>query len=209
MNGIIETIEKGRTIAILRGDYYRIAEGIATALSEAGVTAVEVTFNSPNVLESIAALAAKFSGRMAVGAGTVLSPHEVRQARDAGAQFIVSPNMDPAVIQETKKQGMLSFPGCFTPTEAMAAVQTGADAVKLFPASSLGVGFVKAIRGPLPDLRLVPTGGVTPEMAKEYFAAGAWAVGVGSELVSKDVFQTGGLDRLRDRALAFVHAGQH
>jgi Entner-Doudoroff aldolase len=209
MDSTIDTIAKGRTIAILRGDYYRNADRIATALAEAGVTGVEVTFNSPNVLESIAMLAAKFSGRMAVGAGTVLSPHEVRQARTAGAQFIVSPNMDPAVIHETKEQGMVSFPGCFTPTEAVAAVKAGADAVKLFPASSLGIGFVKAIRGPMPDLRLVPTGGVTPEMAAEYFAAGAWAVGVGSELVSKDVFEPGGLDRLRDRALAFANAARN
>ena len=202
----IELISKGRVIAILRGDYGAIAEEIVAAMSDAGLTAVEVTFNSPGVLEMIRRLAVRFSDRMAVGAGTVLKPIEVEQAVEAGARFIVSPNLNPAVVEATKRLGLVSLPGCFTPSEIVTAMDAGADAAKLFPASSLGVGFVKALRGPLPDVRVVPTGGVTPEIARQYFDVGAWAVGVGSELVSKDVFAEGGLDRLRERAAAFFSA---
>ncbi len=190
----------------MRGDYGAIAEEIVAATSDVGLTAVEVTFNSPGVLEMIRRLAARFGDRMAVGAGTVLKPSEVEQAADAGARFIVSPNLNLEVISTTKRLGLVSLPGCFTPSEIVTAIDAGADAAKLFPASSLGVGFVKALRGPLPDVRVVPTGGVTPEMARQYFDAGAWAVGVGSELVSKDVFAVGGLDRLRERAGAFAVA---
>jgi Entner-Doudoroff aldolase len=206
MQTAIEMIEKGRVIAILRGDYNEIAEEIVAAMHDAGLTAVEVTFNSPNVLGSIALLAKRFGESIAIGAGTVLDPIEVIRAAEVGAQFIVSPNVDAEVIRVTKELDLISLPGCFTPTEIVNAMNAGADAAKLFPASALGVGFVKALRGPLPDVRVVPTGGVTPEMAREYFASGAWAVGVGSELVSKDVFAPGGLDRLRERAAAFIPA---
>jgi Entner-Doudoroff aldolase len=202
----IEQIAKGRVIAILRGDYGTIAEDIVAAMREAGLSAVEVTFNSPGVLDTIRRLAGRFGDRMAVGAGTVLKPIEVEQAAEAGARFIVSPNLNPAVVEATKRFGLVSLPGCFTPSEVVAAMDAGADAAKLFPASSLGVGFVKGLHGPLPDVRVVPTGGVTPEAARQYFDAGAWAVGVGSELVSQDVFAAGGLDRLRERAAAFAAA---
>src|SRR5262245_50574760 len=198
-----EMISEPRVIAILRGDYSSITEEIVSVMFDAGLTAVEVTFNSPNVLDSIKRLSLRFGDRMAIGAGTVLDVAEVRAATDAGAQFIVSPNLNSAVIRETKMLGLSSLPGCFTPTEVIAALDAGADAVKLFPASALGAGFVKDLRGPLPDVRVVPTGGITSGAAREYFAAGAWAVGVGSELVSKDVFATGGLERLRDRTCAF------
>jgi Entner-Doudoroff aldolase len=203
MTQTIDQISKGRVIAILRGDYGAIVNEVVAAMLDAGLTAVEVTFNSPNVLDSIRRLSSRFGDRMAIGAGTVLRPAEVEQAADAGAQFIVSPNLNPAVIERTKSLGLVSLPGCFTPTEVVTAIDAGADAAKLFPASALGVGFVKALRGPLPDVRVVPTGGVTPEVARQYFDAGAWAVGVGSELVNKDVFAPGGLDRLRERAAAF------
>ncbi|MGH9839635.1 MAG: bifunctional 4-hydroxy-2-oxoglutarate aldolase/2-dehydro-3-deoxy-phosphogluconate aldolase [Blastocatellia bacterium] len=206
MQETLEQIAKGRVIAILRGDYGAIADEIVATMSDAGLTAVEVTFNSPGVLEMIRQLAARFGDRMAVGAGTVLKPSEVEQAAEAGARFIVSPNLNLRVIRATKRLGLVSLPGCFTPTEIVTAMEAGADAAKLFPASSLGVGFVRALRGPLPDVPVVPTGGVTPEMARQYFDAGAWAIGVGSELVSKDVFAEGGLDRLRLRAAAFATA---
>lgn len=199
-------IEKGRIIAIIRGDYGDVAEEIVDALVAAGVTAVEATFNSPNVLATIKKLSSRFGERIAIGAGTVLKPEEVEQAADSGARFIVSPNMSPPVIEKTRRAGLASFPGCFTPTEIVAAIDAGADAAKLFPASALGVEFVKALRGPLPAVRVVPTGGVNPEMARKYRTAGAWAVGVGSELVSQDVLSPGGFDRLRQRAIEFVNA---
>ncbi|MFN0087904.1 MAG: bifunctional 4-hydroxy-2-oxoglutarate aldolase/2-dehydro-3-deoxy-phosphogluconate aldolase [Blastocatellia bacterium] len=202
----IEQIAKGRVIAIIRGDYGERIEEIAEAVLDAGVTALEVTFNSPNVIESIARLSASLGSRMAIGAGTALTVAEVAAAERAGARFIVSPNMNPEVIRAARERDLVSLPGCFTPTEIVAAIDAGADAAKLFPASALGAGFLRALRGPLPAVRVVPTGGVTPETARAWFDAGAWAVGVGSELISKDALAPGGIERLRQRAGAFAAA---
>ncbi len=203
---VIKQIEAGRIIAILRGDFGGREEEIVSALVEAGVTAVEVTLNSPNAFDSINRLSASFGSRIAVGAGTVLRVDEVERAADSGARFIVSPNRNASVIKTTKRLGLVSLPGCFTPSEIVEALDAGADAAKLFPAQSLGIDFIKAMRGPLPDARLIPTGGVTPEAARDYLAAGVWALGVGSELVGKDVMSDDGFDLLRRRALAFTEA---
>lgn len=205
---IISLIETGKIVAIMRGDYGLLVAEIGAVLSAAGVTAVEVTLNSPDAYGSIKQLAARFGAKMAVGAGTVLSADEVAQAADAGARFIVSPNRDLRVIEATKRLGLISLPGCFTPSEIVEALGSGADAAKLFPAHALGPEFVRAVRAPLGAIRLVPTGGVTPETARAYFAAGAWAVGVGSDLISADVKTAGGLERLTERAAAFVEAAR-
>lgn len=205
---IIQRIESGRVIAILRGDFGGCEEEIVAVLHEAGVTAVEVTLNSPDALASIKRLAVRFGSCMAVGAGTAVRAEEVRRAADFGAQFIVSPNCNAAVIGETKRLGLGSFPGCFTPAEIVTALDAGADAAKIFPAQSLGPGFIKAVRGPLPKVRLIPTGGVTAEGTREYLAAGAWAVGVGSELLGRDLKTSAGMEGLRQRALAYMAATQ-
>jgi Entner-Doudoroff aldolase len=205
---IIEQIEAGRIVAILRGDFSGREEEIVNALVEAGITAVEVTLNSPGAFDSIKRLAATFGSRVAVGAGTVLRSDEVQRAANAGASFIVSPNCDRSVIEATKRPGLVSLPGCFTPSEIVEALDAGADAVKLFPAQCLGADFIKAMRGPLPHVRMVPTGGVTPEAARSYIAAGAWALGVGSELIGKDVINDKGFESLWRRASDFVEAAR-
>lgn len=209
MQQTIQRIEAGKIIAILRGDFAGREEDIVAAMISGGLTAVEVTLNSRDAFAAINRLAKRFGSEMAVGAGTVLTPNEVLRAADAGAQFIVSPNRDIAVIEQTKKLNLVSLPGCFTPSEVVEAVNAGADAAKLFPATSLGPAFVKALRGPLPQIRTVPTGGVTAELAREYFAAGAWAIGAGSELIGKDLFAEGGLEKLRQRTSAFINAIKH
>jgi Entner-Doudoroff aldolase len=201
----IARIEAGRVIAILRGDFGGLIEAIAAALIEAGVTAIEVPLNSPDALKSVARLAALHGSHTAIGAGTVLSAGDVRSAAEAGAQFIVSPNRNCRVIEATRARGLVSLPGCFTPSEIIEALEAGADAIKLFPANCLGPAFVKGVRAPLTDGRLVPTGGVTPEAAREYLAAGAWAVGVGSELIGKNV-TANGIAQVRERAAAFIAA---
>src|SRR5215468_3582199 len=149
---IIEQIEAGRIVAILRGDFGGREEEIVGALVESGITAVEATLNSPGAFDSINRLAARFDSRIAVGAGTVLRTEEVERAAGAGARFIVSPNLNARVIEITKRLGLVSLPGCFTPSEIVEAMSLGADAVKLFPAQSLGLGFIKAMRGPLPNV---------------------------------------------------------
>ncbi len=204
----IEQIEAGRIVAILRGDFSGREEEIVSVLVEAGITAVEVTLNSPSAFDSIKRLAAGFGSRIAVGAGTVLRPDEVERAAGVGARFIVSPNRNASVIETTKRLGLVSLPGCFTPSEIVEALDAGADAVKLFPAQCLGVDFIKAMRGPLPDVRMVPTGGVTPEAARGYVAAGAWALGVGSELIGKDMMNDKGFESLLRRAVDFVEAAR-
>lgn len=209
MQQTIQRIEAGKIIAILRGDFAGREEDIVAAMISGGLTAVEVTLNSRDAFAAINRLAKRFGSEMAVGAGTVLTPNEVLRAADAGAQFIVSPNRDIVVIEQTKKLDLVSLPGCFTPSEVVEAVNAGADAAKLFPATSLGPAFVRALRGPLPQIRTVPTGGVTAELAREYFAAGAWAIGAGSELIGKDLFAESGLEKLRQRTSAFINAIKH
>lgn len=204
----LSKIEAGRVIAILRGDFGGREHDMVAAMIEGGLTAVEVTLNSPDALIKIAQLAALFSSRCAVGAGTVLSQNEVNQVADAGGTFIVSPNCDPRVIAATKHRRLISFPGAFTPTEIVTALEAGADAVKVFPATTLGPGYIKAVRAPLSHARLVPTGGVSPEMARAYCQAGAWAVGVGSELLGQEILADETFVTLRNRTMAFVTAMQ-
>lgn len=201
-----EQIATGRLVAILRGDFGGRESELVAVLHEAGLTAVEVTLNSPGALTIIEKLATQFGTQMAVGAGTVLTVADVEQAAASGACFIVSPNRNAAVIAATKRLGLVSLPGCFTPSEIVEALDAGADALKIFPANTLGPGYVKALRAPLNQVRLVPTGGVTPAKAREYFAAGAWAVGIGSELVGKEVLQAGNFELLQRRAAEFVSA---
>lgn len=205
---VVEQIEAGRIVAILRGDFGGREEEIVDALVESGITAVESTLNSPGAFDSIVRLATAFGSRIAVGAGTVLRPEEVERAAGAGARFIVSPNLNVKVIEVTKRLGLVSLPGCFTPSEIVEALVAGADAVKLFPAQILGPDFIKAMRGPLPNVRLIPTGGVTPETARSYIASGAWALGVGSELIGRDVMNDEGFESLRRRATAFAEAAR-
>jgi 2-dehydro-3-deoxyphosphogluconate aldolase / (4S)-4-hydroxy-2-oxoglutarate aldolase len=196
----LQKIASARLIAILRGDFGNAVDTIADQLVLAGVTVLEVTMNSPGALEHIERLARRLRGRAAVGVGTVRNATEVRRAADAGATFVVSAECLIDVIKATRDRGLVSLPGCFTPTEVAVALDAGADAVKLFPAVSLGVGFLRALRGPRSDLRTVPTGGITLENAAEWLDAGAWALGVGGELIGRDADRAG----IRERAEAFV-----
>jgi 2-dehydro-3-deoxyphosphogluconate aldolase/(4S)-4-hydroxy-2-oxoglutarate aldolase len=201
-------IADGRIIAILRGDFRGLDLEIASVLYESGITAIEVTLNSPDAFGAIEQLTAVIGDKLSIGVGTVMTLDQVNRAAASGARFIVSPNCNLRVIADTKRHDMISIPGCFTPSEICEALEAGADAVKLFPAISLGADFVRAVRSPLGQIRMIPTGGVNPEMAREYLNAGAWAIGVGSELVSNDVLAVGGLMRLRSKAAAFVEAAQ-
>ena len=205
---VIQLVDRGRLVAIVRGDY-RGAEGeIVRILADAGVSAVEVTLNSPGAIDSIRTMVAAAADHIAVGAGTVLRPDEVRAAAEAGASFIVSPNRDAGVIRETKRSGLASFPGCLTPSEIVEALDAGADAIKLFPARALDPALIGDLRGPFGDIRFVPTGGIDPTRTRAFIAAGAWAVGIGSALVGGDLLTPGGLDRLAARAAAFVTAAR-
>lgn len=191
-------------VAILRGDFSSSLERVLAALLEGGVTAMEISLTSPNAIEQIAHAAAWADGRATIGAGTVMTPDEVHAVHACGAAFVVSPVVDADVVAATLDLGLMPLPGAYTPTEAHLATRLGAPAVKLFPADTLGAAFVKGILAPLPRLRLVPTGGVTLDLAAQFARAGAWAVGVGTPLIGSatDV----DTPAIASRARAFVSA---
>ncbi len=170
-------------VAILRGVTPEEVEDIVEAIIAAGVTIIEVPLNSPDPFISIELMAKRFAGRAIIGAGTVLSVADVQRCRHAGAQIIVSPNMRPDVIAATVAGGMLSAPGCLTPTEAFAALDAGAHAVKLFPGELVSPSVVKAMRAVLPrDATVLVVGGVTVENAAAFRSAGADGFGVGGSI---------------------------
>jgi 2-dehydro-3-deoxyphosphogluconate aldolase/(4S)-4-hydroxy-2-oxoglutarate aldolase len=203
---VIEAIKEHKLVAIIRGAASDDVLKIADALYDGGIRLLEITFNSPNAMGSLARLAAAMKDRMHIGMGTVLDAATARQAIDTGAAFIISPIVDIDTIRATKEKGAVSIPGAFTPTEIVYAYKHGADIVKVFPASA-GAGFIKDVRAPLPHIPLMPTGGVNLENIPSYFRAGAVAVGLGSALVdtNKPVNDTY-LQELVVKARAFVHA---
>lgn len=176
----------GGVVAIARRLDPAAAADVAAALADGGVRAFEITLNEPvgRALRAIAAVAGPASGRgLSIGAGTVLSIEAARLAVEAGATFLVMPHTDTELVAWAAERGIPVLPGAATPTEVLAAWRAGAAAVKLFPASALGPGFIRELAGPFPDIPVVPTGGVTADTAGSFIAAGAVAVGLGSWLV--------------------------
>ncbi len=177
-------ITRGGVVAIARGVTPETARAVADALATGGVGAFEITLNEPidRALRGIEAVAARSRG-LEVGAGTVLTIKSAQAAIDAGATFLVMPHTDPELVDWAAARGIAALPGAATPTEILAAWRAGAAAVKVFPASSLGPTFLREVRGPLPDIPLLPTGGVTADTAGAFIAAGAIAVGLGGWLI--------------------------
>jgi 2-dehydro-3-deoxyphosphogluconate aldolase / (4S)-4-hydroxy-2-oxoglutarate aldolase len=156
---------------------------VARALHAGGVSAIEVTMTVPGALQAVERLVREGDGEMLVGVGSVLDAETARRAVDAGARFVVSPVFRAEIVTEAQRHGAAALPGAFTPTEILRAHEAGADLVKVFPSDALGPSFIKGVLAPMPFLRLVPTGGVTPENAGGWIRAGAAAVGLGSALV--------------------------
>src|SRR6186713_2438017 len=178
----LENLLDAKIVAILRGVEPSQVPAIATALEAGGIRALEVTLNSPDALGVIQRLADRFGDRLLIGAGTVLDAEDATAAMSAGARFIISPALDIPTIQMTRALGGVSIPGAFTATEILTAYRNGADIVKVFPAS-VGVGYFRDLRGPLPQIPLMPTGGVNLENIRDFQKAGAVAFGIGSALV--------------------------
>lgn len=177
------TLRRKPLVAILRGITPAEAVGVARALCDAGLNCLEVPLNSPQPLESIAAIRAAFGDMLFAGAGTVLSPDDVARAADAGAQFIVSPNTDTDVIGASRQRGLETLPGFFTATEALLAAKAGADALKLFPAEIAHPAHLRALKAVLPhDLPVFAVGGISAASIAEWRAAGAAGFGVGGAL---------------------------
>ena len=176
----LQRVLDGGIVAIIRATSGEQLVNVARALHEGGIDVIEVTFTVPNVLEILAAVRKDLGKKILLGAGTVLDPETCRAALLAGAEFIVSPSLNLEVIKLCKRYGKLVMPGAFTPTEIVTAWEAGADIVKLFPADCVGPNYLKALRGPLPQVRILPTGGVDLKTLPDFFKAGACAVGLGS-----------------------------
>jgi 2-dehydro-3-deoxyphosphogluconate aldolase / (4S)-4-hydroxy-2-oxoglutarate aldolase len=196
------TVDRLRTlgaVAVVRLRSADEAVRVAESLHEGGVSAVELTMTMEGAIEAIAAVARELPDVM-VGVGSVLDGETARRAIEAGAVYVVSPVFVAEVVEEAHRAGVAVMPGAFTPTEILAAHRAGADVVKVFPADPLGPAFIKGVLAPMPFLKLMPTGGVTPENAGTWLRAGAVAVGVGGALVDPGLVATGDFAGLTARA---------
>ena len=210
MNQItLDMILKYKLIAILRGVKQEELLPLCEALYQGGIRLVEVTYaadgtQNPETAAKIRLLADHFADRMAIGAGTVVSSEQVAMTHEAGGSFIISPNTVESVIQKTKELGMISIPGALTPTEVSVAHDLGADFVKLFPIGNLGSGYVKAIKAPLSHIRLLAVGGIDRNNLTEYLRAGVCGVGVGANIVNKDLLRQGNFEAIAALAAEYT-----
>jgi 2-dehydro-3-deoxyphosphogluconate aldolase/(4S)-4-hydroxy-2-oxoglutarate aldolase len=184
---VTAAITAGGVVAVLRATSAEHFAAVTDALVRTGVRAIEITLTAPTALRSITELAAEYAADAIIGAGTVLTADQAEACIDAGAAFLVSPTASPDVVAAAQVAGVAVYPGAFTPTELLAAHRTGADAVKLFPASAVGPGYLKDLRGPLPDIAVMPTGGIAITDIGDWIAAGAVAVGLGTPLLGDAV----------------------
>jgi 2-dehydro-3-deoxyphosphogluconate aldolase/(4S)-4-hydroxy-2-oxoglutarate aldolase len=199
-----DQIERVGIVPVIRASSSQEARFAADAVYRGGIPIVEITMTVPGALEVISELA-KTMPEVLVGAGTVLNKMMARQCADAGAQFLVTPGFNRATVVEAKRLGLLVMAGALTPTEVMAAWSSGADFVKVFPCGNVGgATYLKALKGPLPQVPLVPTGGVNLETATDYIRAGAAALGVGGELILKDALKARKAELISGLAAKFV-----
>ena len=203
---IIERMLDPGVIAVIRADSSAQLLDVARALAAGGVLAMEITMTTPNALETIRAASDALGDAVLMGVGTVLDTETCRLALLAGAKFVVTPVMKPDVIALCNRYSAPIIAGAYTPTEALAAHEAGADFIKIFPADGLGAGYIKALLAPLPQLRIIPTGGVSAETVGDFMRAGCVAVAAGGSLVSKEVLASGDWAALTARAAAFVAA---
>ena len=209
---VLEAIKKEKLVAILRGVPMERLDGVVGALVRGGVKILEFTFdhgekdyikdNAAKIRRTVEA----YGDKVLVGCGTALTVEEVEAAHDAGACLVISPSVDFGVIRRTRQLGMVSMPGALTPTEIVAAQGAGADIVKLFPAGELGLGYIKAVRGPLGFIPMTAVGGVKPENVRDFLNAGVCGFGVGGQLVLKKAVEQGDDAAIEARAREFTDA---
>jgi len=193
-------------LAVLRGPSADLTVDMVRALVDGGVHGIEITYSTPDAAAVVQRLAGEFGDQILLGMGTLTLPQQAAEARDAGALFLVSPHCEADLGQAMVATGLATMIGAMTPTEVQAAYRLGADIVKIFPGSFVGPGYLKSLRGPFPDIPLMPTGGVNPTNVKEWFSAGAVAVAAGSELCPGEWAKQGRFDDIRERAKEFCRA---
>ena len=211
---VLEAIRSGGIVAVVRVDSAEEALGATRALLRGGVRAIEITFTVPDAARVIARVAGENQfgnleapdGALLLGAGTVTSAEQARQAIEAGAQYLISPCVVPEVIAVARECGVAMLPGALTPTEIFNAYQMGGDIIKVFPATRMGPSYIKDVSAPLPHIPLLPTGGVDAQNAGEWIKAGAVALGVGGKLVDRAAIKAGDWNVITQRAQELVAA---
>jgi 2-dehydro-3-deoxyphosphogluconate aldolase / (4S)-4-hydroxy-2-oxoglutarate aldolase len=200
----VRRIEQLGIVAVIRLRDPGKLRAVVDAIMAGGVQALEVTMTVPGAVELIRGLAPTLPEGFLLGAGTVIDPDTARAVVDAGAQFVISPVFRRSVIEACHERGVPAAPGCFTPTEILDAHDAGADIVKVFPATTLGPQYIKDVRAPLPQVKLMPTGGVTPDNAGDWIRAGAVAVAAGSSLLDAKAIESGHFEVITENARKFV-----
>lgn len=209
---VIEEISRCKIIAILRGIPKDKLIPVAQALYDGGIRVLEITYSAngrvldEETAENIRMLSEQFEGKLYIGAGTVLTTKQVKLTKEAGGLFIISPNTDKEVIEETVRCGLVSIPGALTPSEVTYAHKCGADFVKLFPVTSLGAEYVKAIRAPLSHIKLLAVGGINQYNMKEYLSAGVCGFGIGSNITDKEMIAANDWEGIVKLAKEYIEA---
>ena len=202
----LSIIEDSGLVAVIRAEKADEAVKIARAVCEGGIVAIEITLTVPDAFAVMQEVHKSLGGRILLGAGTVLDAENARLAIKAGAEFIVSPILNTDIIKVCRKHGKIAIPGAFTPTEIVAAWKSGADIIKIFPASVGGPGLIKDLRGPFPQIKFLPTGGVTLENVAQFIKAGAVAVAVGSNIIDKKAVSLGKFEVITENSGKFLEA---
>lgn len=205
----LEAIADAGVVAVIRTSSAHELVNICTAMAEGGIVGVEITMTSPNALEAIREATSELGGKAIIGAGSVLDAETARACILGGADFVVSPVFNAGLVEMCRRYSKIVIPGAFSPTEILTAWQAGADVVKVFPATKLGPSFIKDVLGPLPQVKLTPTGGIDLGNMGDFLKAGAVFVGVGSSLVDKTLVAHGRWDELSARAAQFVAAAKN
>lgn len=202
-----QTLEEVGLIPVLRASSVQIGHALVDAMMAGGITVVEVTMTVPNALTLLRELKQRHGKKLLLGSGTVTDATQAAATIDAGAEFVVSPSLHLDVIAKTRELGRVSIPGALTPTEVIAAWRAGADYVKVFPCSAMGgASYLKSLLAPFPELKLIPTGGVTLQTAPDFLKAGARALGVGTDLVNAAAIAEGKPDLVTNTARAYLEA---
>jgi 2-dehydro-3-deoxyphosphogluconate aldolase/(4S)-4-hydroxy-2-oxoglutarate aldolase len=201
---IVKKIITDKIVAVVRLSEDKDVMQIIDAIYKGGITSIEITMTTPNAIKIIEMLNNEYENKLLVGVGSVINVKMAEEAISAGAKYVVSPVYNSSIIEISHKKDIPAMPGCFTPTEIYQAYETGADIIKVFPANITGMKFFKAVKAPLPFLKLMPTGGVSLTNANEWIKAGACAVGVGSALLEKEVLADKRYDKLTDNAKTLI-----
>ena len=201
---VLEKVKDLGLLAVIRGPSAELTVQMVEALIKGGVLGIEITYSTPNAEEVVRTLSGKFGDTIVLGMGTLTKIEQAESAKNAGANFLVSPICEPTLVKSMVASGLLTMAGALTPTEVFQAYSLGTDVVKIFPGSLGGPAYVKALKGPFPYIPMMPTGGVSATNTADWFKAGVVAVGAGSELCPPDLAKAGKFDEITQKAADFV-----